>query len=167
MAKGIFVADTCDALRVPDFIPAAKRTRLHIEIPERLFTYRLGGVQYLHLLVLHDSNGRPLTVTAQNRCVYWVSASGVRPPRARRLLKRLRLSAWRSASWIQLMADTRPVAVHVKTSPDLRRPLTFDDNGTVLTFEPGLAHTVLGYSHPTEADTTTVAEIDAATAEDL
>lgn len=169
MAKGILAADACNADRVPNFIPVGKRSRLHTEIPERLFTLRLnnGGNQYLHLLVLRDSSGDPLTVTALNRCVYWVSASGVRAPRARRLLKRLRNVAWRTASLAELVADNTAVGNQVKASPDLRRPLTFDGAGNPLTFEAGLMHTVLGYGHPAEADATTAAEIDSATAEEL
>ena len=169
MSKGILVADACDADRVPDFVPANRRDRLRTEIPQRLFTFTLRGERsrYLHILVLRNGAGAPLTVTPQNRCVYWVSCSNIAAPRARRLLKRVRAVAWRTAALAQLAADNTAIGTAVKASPDLRRPLTFDGSGNPLTYELALMHTVLGFQHPTEAASTTSAEVDGAIAEAL
>ena len=168
MAKGIFAADPCNAGGVPDFIPVGKRGRLRTEVPGRLWTFVLSGrARYLHVLRLRDDAGAPITVTPQNRCVYWVSSSNVPAPRARRLLKRIRVAAWRTRTMAQLIASNTAVANAVKASPDLKRPLTFAPDGTPLTFETALMHTVFGFDHPGDADTTTAAEVDGATEEAL
>lgn len=167
MAKGIFVADACDADHIPDFVPLNRRDNLRTDIPDRLFTYVLGGTQFVHLLVLRDTTGAPLQVTAQNRCVYWVAGSGVSATRGRNLLKQIKNDAWQTATMNQLRADNGAVATEVKTSPDLLRPLTFDASGNPLTYETALYVQVFGYSHASEADSTTAAEIDAGVAEPL
>lgn len=171
--KGIFVGHASHVNGGPGFITGARRNRLRIEVPNRLFTFTLNvteqdGNGFIHILQIHDTSGVPVVITPGNpRHVFWLSSSGVPNTRARRILKRVKALADLTATMAELIADNGAAATAVKDSPDLKRPLTFDAGGVGLTFETGLMHTMLGHDHPADADTTSASEIDGAVAEPL
>ena len=168
MPKGVFVADTCDAQGIPDFIPAGKRDRVSVERPNRLLTVFVDGREspsaVLHFLQLRDSLGQPIKLGVQQQCVWWVTADGMADARARRLLKWIKGRA-QVATMAQLRADTRPAAVTVKASPDLRRPASWDAAGNVTSWETKLGQTRAGFGDVDSAEGTNVGEIDGATEE--
>ena len=171
MGKGVMVAHACDADGVPDFIPAGRRGNLVTIVPNRRHIFLLGGrgkpEQVLYFFQLRNSAGTRLEVSAQNRCVWWLSSVSVRNTRARKLLKWLDAHAWNWGTRQQVEDNQTQVGLDIKASPDMREPLTHDpSDGAVLTWGVQVMWTPFGFDFPTDATNTTAAEINGETAED-
>ena len=173
MAKGALLGHAEDADNLPTFLTAGQLSRTQTHIPNRLWTVRLGNPRndrgsYVVLYRIYDAAGAPLTVTLQNRGVWWVTALNVSNTRAHNLLKRLRDVAWRVATIAQLRADNTAAGVAIKASPDLRKPATREaGTGNVLTWDTEFAHTLSGHDEPSAANNTNTGDIDAGTPEPL
>lgn len=170
MAKGVIVAHVEHVDGGPGFITGARRNRLKLEIPDRLWTFNLNNSGVIHITRCRTAAGAPLSITpgAQTLAVWKFSCSGIRAARARKVLKAVKNAATEVLTTTQLDADVRPVAAEVRASPDLRRPTAHDPStGAPTAWEVYFMHTIAGHDHPDEANGTTAAEIENATAEPL
>lgn len=170
MAKGVIVAHAEHAEGGPGFITGARRNRLKLEIPDRLWTFSLNNGGAIHITRCRTAAGAPLSITpgAQTLGVWIFSCSNIRAARARKVLKAVKNAATEVMTRQQLQDDVRAVADEVRASPDLRRPTAHDPStGAPTAWEVYFTHTIAGHDHPDEANGTTAAEIDNATPEPL
>ena len=166
MAKGLYVAHTPHADGGPGFLTGARRQRLKEELVDRLYTFDLANRGHVHFLRLRTPAGAPLSIGA-GLGVWFCCCTGIRAPRARKILKAIKNAATQSGTLAQLIADSRPAAVTVKASPDLRRVTARDPDGVPTAWDTYLTHTIFGFDHGDEANRTTAKEIADAVAEPL
>ena len=172
MAKGALLGHAEDADNLPTFLTAGQLARTQTHLSNRLWTIKLNNPRndrgsYVVLFRIYDAAGAPLTVTLQNRGVWWVTTLNVSNNRAHNLLKRLRDVAWRVATIAQLRADNTAAGTAIKASPDLRKPATRSSDGNPLTWSTELHHTLLGHDEPAAANDTNTGDIDAGTPEPM
>lgn len=162
MAKSVIFAHACDADHIPDLLGPGKRAKMITDQPSRLFSYypsdnrtAIRNPPHIHMLVLHDAARNPLIVSpaSGDKCVYSLSANNMRDDVAVRYFRWLKNNGWRVATMAQLRADNTAIGNQIKASPDL-----INEGGST-----ALAHTVDGFQYIQAAESTTEAEIDAAT----
>lgn len=169
MAKALIVASPAAADESPGFFTGARRAQLKEEIAGRLWTFALPGSGVIHVIRLRTASGAPLSIRPGlvSIGVWSFACSGIRAPRARKILKAVKNAASEVLSLQQLRGDARPVAAVVRASPDLRRATAWDVDGVPTAWTTHLVHTIFGYDHGDAADKTSAIEIDRAVAEPL